>query len=216
MLRPDIATNWVNLTSADLAKAPVQAEIGNEIRAIALVKIWHGEDGVLEDSGRVGHPRQVVQREMRKRGMQCQCIRCREIRNMQVDAASLRLGVVTYATDATTEQFLSYITPEGKMAGFLRLSIRHSGVPGAEVLEELRDSAVIREVHVYGPALELGESSRGEAQHLGLGTRLIEQASNMARQAGSKRITVISAIGTREYYRRLGFERGELYMARSL
>lgn len=162
------------------------------------------------------HLRQVVQKEMKRRGMQCHCIRCREVRNEKVGAEELRLDVTSYRTDATTEHFLSYITPQSKLAGFLRLSLHHVDVPRAEILDELDDCAVIREVHVYGPALEVGGESHGQAQHLGLGMRLIEHAQEIARNAGAKRLAVISAIGTREYYRRQGFELGELYMTRPL
>jgi elongator complex protein 3 len=162
------------------------------------------------------HLRQVVHREMKRRGLQCHCIRCREVRNEKINPDDLRLDVVTYRTDATTEHFLSYLTDRGKLAGFLRLSLRLEDVPPEEVLDELRPSAVIREVHVYGPSLELGAASQGEAQHSGLGVRLIEHAASIARSAGWPRLAVISAIGTREYYRRQGFELDELYMARSL
>jgi elongator complex protein 3 len=162
------------------------------------------------------HLRQVVQREMKRRGLKCQCIRCREIRNEKVDPDSLKLDTLRYETDATTEYFLSYVTAKAQVAGFLRLSIPRSDVPREEILDELRKSAIIREVHVYGPALELGASSRGEAQHLGLGTRLIEHAASIVRESGIHSLAVISAIGTREYYRRLGFELGELYMARAV
>ncbi len=162
------------------------------------------------------HMRQIVQREMKHRGLQCRCIRCREVRNEKVRADDLHFDVTTYRTDATTEHFLSYITSRGKIAGFCRLSLASPDVPRDEILDELRASAVIREVHVYGPALEIGAASAGEAQHLGLGTRLVEQAANIARNAGVKRLSVIAAIGTREYYRRLGFEQGELYMSKDL
>jgi elongator complex protein 3 len=67
-------------------------------------------------------------------------------------------------------------------------------------------------VHVYGPALQIGANSAGEAQHLGVGGRLISAAVAKARQAGYRRMAVIAAIGTRAYYRRLGFQSGELYM----
>lgn len=162
------------------------------------------------------HLRQVVQREMKRRGLQCHCIRCREVRNEKVQTADLRLDVLTYRTDATTEHFLNYVTPRGKVAGFLRLSVPLAQARRDETLAELWGAAVIREVHVYGPALDLGASSRGEAQHLGLGTQLIEHAISIARRAGVERLAVISAVGTRDYYRRQGFELGELYMARSI
>ena len=75
---------------------------------------------------------------------------------------------------------------------------------------------MVREVHVYGPALEIGAANSGEAQHAGLGRRLAEEAVRIARNAGYKRLAVIASTGTREYYRKLGFELGELYMARPL
>ncbi|MBI5877280.1 MAG: tRNA uridine(34) 5-carboxymethylaminomethyl modification radical SAM/GNAT enzyme Elp3 [Chloroflexi bacterium] len=160
--------------------------------------------------------RDVVKRIMQTRGVRCQCIRCREVRGEPVDTAALRAETTTYETDATTEHFLSYVTPAGRLAGFLRLSLPRADAPPDELLEEVRGSAMVREVHVYGPALELGTESHGEAQHTGLGRRLAERATDVARAAGYKRIAVIAAIGTREYYRKLGFERGELYMSRAL
>ncbi len=71
---------------------------------------------------------------------------------------------------------------------------------------------MIREVHVYGPALVVGADSRGEAQHVGVGSRLIQAARTLARDQGFDRLAVIAATGTRDYYRRLGFELGDLYM----
>ena len=64
---------------------------------------------------------------------------------------------------------------------------------------------MIREVHVYGPALDLGEESQGEAQHMGLGSELIEKAKEISHAASYGRIAVISAIGTQQYYARHGF-----------
>jgi elongator complex protein 3 len=75
---------------------------------------------------------------------------------------------------------------------------------------------MIREVHVYGPALGLGRDSRGEAQHRGLGSRLVAEAERIARAEGYPELAVIAAIGTRNYYRRLGFELGEFYMMKRL
>ncbi len=158
--------------------------------------------------------RQLVHAYMAERGMQCQCIRCREIRHQRVDPATLRLDVLTYETDVTREYFLSFVTPENRIAGFLRLALPQT--PDVVPVEEIRHAAMIREVHVYGPALPLGTDGEGEAQHSGLGRRLIAQAMAIAREAGYREIGVIAAIGTRNYYRRLGFELRELYMVRSL
>ncbi len=81
---------------------------------------------------------------------------------------------------------------------------------------ELHDHAMIREVHVYGPALDLGDESQGEAQHMGLGSELVNKAKEIAQEAGYRRIAVISAIGTRQYYAKHGFELDGLYMTASL
>jgi elongator complex protein 3 len=155
--------------------------------------------------------REIAQEEMSRRGLRLADIRFREIRREIVSRESLRLRVDSYDTDATTEHFLSFETDEERLAGFLRLSLPLHDIP--HPLPELQDHAMIREVHVYGPALNLGEASQGEAQHLGLGTELIEKARDIAQAAGYGRIAVISAIGTREYYARLGFTLDGLYMS---
>jgi elongator complex protein 3 len=70
---------------------------------------------------------------------------------------------------------------------------------------------VIRELHVYGGALALGARDGARAQHRGLGRRLVREASARALEAGYRALAVISAVGTRPYYRALGFGDGALY-----
>jgi len=152
--------------------------------------------------------RQIVQRYMARRGLTCRCIRCREVRGRVVDAGTLRLERLDYETVGTRECFLSAVTPKGRLAGFLRLSLPQIEPP----IAELSGCAVIRELHVYGPALELGARREGAAQHAGLGTQLLDEARRIARQEGFGRLAVIAAVGTRPYYRERGFEQGELYM----
>jgi elongator complex protein 3 len=158
--------------------------------------------------------RQVVHEYMAQHGQTCRCIRCREIRATEVAESDLRLLNTTYQTSVSEEQFLSFETEAGQLAGFLRLSL--PTVDGQREivtqLPELTGAAMIRELHVYGPALGIGSASDGEAQHLGLGRRLVAEARARARAAGYDRLAVISAIGTRRYYEGLGFTRGELYM----
>jgi elongator complex protein 3 len=154
--------------------------------------------------------RQIVQRRMAREGLTCRCIRCREVRGQEVDAESLRLESLSYETDVTREIFLSYVTPDDRLAGFLRLSLPSENEEPP--IAELSGCAVIREVHVYGPALELGDRQEGIAQHAGLGTRLIEEARHIVHQEGFSRLAVIAAVGTRPYYRERGFEQGELYV----
>ena len=206
--RPYTDNELVEILVACKSIVPPYCRINRVIRDIPANYIVAGST--------TSHLRMVAQQEMKRRGLQCQCIRCREVRAEKIDATQLRLDSLTYDTDATTEYFLSFITPRQRIAGFLRLSLPSPSAPRAEILDELHGCAIIREVHVYGPALEIGAESSGQAQHAGLGARLIEQAMQIARGAGFKRIAVISAIGTREYYRKQGFELGELYMVRSI
>jgi elongator complex protein 3 len=160
--------------------------------------------------------REVAQRRLTEQGRHCECIRCREVKGERVLSAQLA-APLDYATSGGREIFLSAETPAGKLAGFLRLSLPTGAATASTGLEELRGAAIIREVHVYGPVVRLGdEAARGEAQHLGLGAELIRAAEQAAHQAGYPRLVVISAIGTREYYRKQGFELGELYMGKSL
>ena len=168
--------------------------------------------------------RQIIQARMADQGRACRCIRCREVRRERVDPASLKLETLFYPTDLNLESFLSAVTPQGQLAGFLRLSLpkRRDQVPEALrenldiIVDEITDCAMIREIHVYGPALSIGFASDGKAQHTGIGRRLIERAQRIARTSGYRRLAVIAATGTRDYYRRQGFELGELYMAMDL
>ena len=80
---------------------------------------------------------------------------------------------------------------------------------------ELEGCAILREVHVYGASLDLGRRG-GAPQHAGLGRRLVERATALAEEAGFRRLAVISAVGTRDYYRGLGFSDGALYQHREV
>jgi elongator complex protein 3 len=156
--------------------------------------------------------RQVVQARLREAGAPCRCIRCREVRGERVDPAAIRFEALGYETDHSREVFLSAVTPGDRLAGFLRLSLPSAPAP----IEEIDGQAMIRQVQVYGPALALEDDPGGHAQHQGLGRRLIRMARDEARAAGFERLAVIAAVGTREYYRGLGFEMGRLYMSTRL
>ena len=107
------------------------------------------------------------------------------------------------------------VTADDRLAGFLRLSLpkRERVKDGPQ---EICGSAIIREVHVYGASLGLGVRQEDRAQHRGLGRRLVEAAAVRAEASGFQNLAVISAIGTRVWYRRLGFADGALYQTRPL
>jgi elongator complex protein 3 len=159
--------------------------------------------------------RQDVQIEMAHRGTHCDCIRCREVRGGKVTTADLRLDDLVYHADGAEQHFLSFVTPEDQIAGFLRLSLPGGDSP-VTGLVDLDGSAIIREVHVYGQSLAVGTEQSGAAQHTGLGTRLLGMADNIAYSKGYRRMAVISAVGTRQYYLERGFERGKLYLVKQI
>ncbi|MGE5463810.1 MAG: elongator complex protein 3 [Syntrophothermus sp.] len=159
--------------------------------------------------------RQDIHDEMKRRGTQCQCVRCREVRGKPVHADTLKLDDTVYQAGAAEEHFLSYVTPDDGLAGFIRLSLPGGQSPDTG-MEDLSGAALIREVHVYGQSLPVGAEKKGAAQHAGLGTRLLEEAALIARSKGFERLAVISAVGTREYYLERGFERGELYLVKNI
>lgn len=158
--------------------------------------------------------RQDIQREMAKRGIRCDCIRCREIRQKAVTAESVSLHDLVYHPAHAEEHFLSFDTREDRLAGFLRLSLPED--PSVTGMADLDGAAIIREVHVYGQSLEVGEERSGIAQHSGLGTRLIEEAERIAKEKGYNRLVVIAAVGTRSYYAGRGFSPGKHYMIKEI
>jgi elongator complex protein 3 len=159
--------------------------------------------------------RMDVQAELRRRGTSCRCVRCREVRGLNVDPARLVLQDLVYAAGGAEEHFLSFVTEEDRLAGFLRLSLPALDSAGVG-LADLSGAALVRELHVYGQSLEVGSDQNGAAQHIGLGMRLMKTAEDQAGRRGYRRMAVISALGTRGYYRKLGYRLGETYMLKEL
>jgi elongator complex protein 3 len=151
--------------------------------------------------------RETVEAGLRARGLPSADIRAREIQGLAVRREDLRLCAVEYAAAGSREVFLQLVTVDDRLAGFLRLSLP----AGPATLEELDGAAIVREVHVYGELVGWRARSAGAAQHRGLGRELMTEAQARAAAAGYATLAVISAVGTREYYRRLGFADGSLY-----
>jgi len=135
-------------------------------------------------------------------------IRAREIRGKSVKRDELRLKMFCYKTSVGIEVFFQHVTKQNKIASFLRLLLPHQ----PSFVPELGSSAVVRELHVYGQLVSLGsKADTKQSQHLGLGSELLEVAKVEATQAGYKNLAVISAIGTKEYYKKRHFRNGKLY-----
>jgi elongator complex protein 3 len=156
--------------------------------------------------------RQIANTKIAEKKLVQSDIRSREIRTDQVNAEDLELKEIIYQSSTGPEYFLQYVTKENKIVAFLRLSLPQNG----SFLEEIDGSAMIRELHVYGPVVNFGQSDDGKSQHLGLGGQLIEKAVEIAQANKYKSLAVISAIGTQAYYRKRGFSEGPLYMHRDI
>ncbi len=147
--------------------------------------------------------RQLVEQELQRQSYQIQEIRSREIKGQKIELKDLNLQEIVYQTSISQEYFLQWVTDNNQIAGFLRLSLPNNS-----------KTAMIREVHVYGVVSNLGE--KGNSQHLGLGTKLVKRAEILAKTHDCEAMRVISAVGTRKYYEKLGFEREELYQIKWL
>ncbi|MYA07477.1 MAG: tRNA uridine(34) 5-carboxymethylaminomethyl modification radical SAM/GNAT enzyme Elp3 [Holophagales bacterium] len=190
-----------------LGGAPRYCRLSRVIRDIPGTDIVTGN--------RTTNLRQVAEVEASARGIRCRDIRAREVGGRPVDPRRLRLRRTDYGASGGRETFLEFVTANDRIAGFLRLHMPGQPATDDISLPELANRAIIREVHVYGAVVSLGEREEGRSQHVGLGRRLIAEALDIAAGAGFGQVAVISSVGTREYYRRLGFEDGELYQHRS-
>lgn len=206
--RPYTDEELVALIADCMTRTPRYVRLNRVIRDIPAGHVVAGSTA--------SNLREVVEKHLKATGRKCACIRCREVRGEKV-IGDWRLEIEEYATSGGRELFLSGVTENDRLLGFLRLSLPSAEAAALTGIAELGPhTALIREVHVYGPVVRLGTGAQGEAQHLGLGATLIREAEQRALAAGYTRLAVISAIGTREYYRKHGFEAGELYMGKNL
>ena len=159
--------------------------------------------------------REIVQANLKKKNKKCRCIRCREIRDKSYSISNLKLAVLKYETSVSNEYFISFITRDDKIAAFLRLTVPYSEFRTNPFIKELKNSSIIREIHVYGKSLKISQKEAA-TQHIGLGKALIQKAENITLKHRLNKISVISAIGTRNYYRKNGFRLDKLYMHKSI
>jgi elongator complex protein 3 len=201
------AGRWKPYTQRELTDVLTEClkRVAPYCRVSRVIRDIPGEDILV--GNKVTNFRNVAEAELERRGWVCRDIRSREIRNTSVQLEDLRMDEIRYETSVGREVFIQYVTGEERIAGFLRLCLPE----GKAYIQELQASALIREVHVYGAAVGIGKKDEQKSQHSGLGTKLIERAKALARREGFENLAVISSVGTREYYRRLGFKDRELY-----
>ena len=163
----------------------------------------------IEAGNKTTNLREVIEWKLKNEGRIDSNIRAREVRGEKISFNDLKMDIIKYKTKLTNENFLQLITKRRKIAGFLRLSLPKD--TENKITSELNKCAIIRELHVYGPSLKLSKYSKGKAQHIGLGSFLLEQAKELSLDKGFNKLAVISSVGTREYYKKRGFKLNKYY-----
>ena len=158
--------------------------------------------------------RSAIKKRMNELNIRCNCIRCREYGHRLRDGWKVGepyLKRMDYEASGGREIFLSFEDKQDTIFGLLRLRIGHS-IPGEE------EPTMVRELHVFGSEVPLGEQQAGAAQHRGLGGELLKEAEKISRQEfQSQKIAIISGIGARDYFRsEFGYNLEGAYMVKEL
>ncbi|MDZ4216817.1 MAG: tRNA uridine(34) 5-carboxymethylaminomethyl modification radical SAM/GNAT enzyme Elp3, partial [Candidatus Gracilibacteria bacterium] len=178
--------------------------------------------GDIEAGTKISNIRQILEQWLEKEGTPCRDIRAREIKGEDFDPTDVQLIVREYEASGGRELFLSYEdVKQDKLIALLRLRFS-----GRTFFDELKGAALIREVHVYGRQIAVGEGNEAkekmknegvlQKQHQGWGGKLMREAERMAFESGYQKIAVIAGIGTREYYRKFGYVLAGTYMIKAL
>ncbi len=156
--------------------------------------------------------RQFIDKELIKKNIKCKCIRCREPMNKKIDYDSIKMKKQYYDSSNGKEVFISIEDIKNNIIlGFCRL--RKPFKPFRKEITEY--SAGIRELHVYGQATPLG--NEGLIQHRGYGKMLMNEAERITKEEWNcDKLLVISGIGVKEYYKKLGYLKDGVYMSKNL
>ena len=161
---------------------------------------------------------ELVYNHLDEEDINCQCIRCREIGHKKTKEEytidDYKLFKEKYTATLGTEHFLSIEDKnEESLAGFLRLRIPSDKAHREEIDET---TAIVRELHVYGNMIKIGQKGQAIGQHTGFGEKLLKEAEEIAIKNNREELLIISGIGARNYYRKFGYERKGPYMAKKL
>ena len=197
----------------------IKSFIPRYVRISRLIRDFPAPD--IAAGSKVSNLRELVQKEMAGQGVKCKCLRCREIgHNPQIDVSKIKpkLFIDKYKASGGTEYFISYEDPKRQVVfAFLRLripSITNDEV--IKVLPELKSCSLIRELHTYGHLVPLNKQLKKATQHKGYGMKLVKEAESIALKHDYTKMAVISGVGVREYYKKLGYKLEDTYMLKNL
>jgi ELP3 family radical SAM enzyme/protein acetyltransferase len=160
--------------------------------------------------------RQLLQDDMKLNKWDCKCIRCREIKGNKVVIDNIKINIEKYTASDSDEYHISFDTDCEKnyLIGFLRLRLNKE--EKKNLLDCIKGSALIRELHVYSNLNSVGNNIEGSMQHKGFGKKLIAKAEEIAIENGYTKVAIISGTGVREYYKKLGYNLIDTYMIKNL
>ncbi len=151
--------------------------------------------------------RETIRKKMVQTGLHCKCIRCREYGHRLRDGWVIGepfLNRMDYQTWGGREVHLSYEDNNETLFGLLRLRVNG-------------EKAIVRELHIFGSEVPLGGRHERAVQHQGLGERLLHEAERITRgEFNADRLSVLSGVGAREYYRSLDYVLEGAYMVKKL
>mmetsp|Transcript_37446 Transcript_37446/g.81972 ORF Transcript_37446/g.81972 Transcript_37446/m.81972 type:complete len:601 (-) Transcript_37446:30-1832(-) len=202
----------VELTASVLAMVPPWTRVYRIQRDIPMPLVSSGVEH--------GHLRELALARMRDLDLPCKDVRTREVGmkqiHEQVNPENVELVRRDYVANGGWETFLAYEDPEKDiLIGLLRLRKASSVAFRPEISE--MPSSIVRELHVYGAAVPVSGRDPTRFQHQGFGMLLMEEAERIAREEhGSEKLLVISGVGTRHYYRKMGYELDGPYMSKSI
>ena len=161
---------------------------------------------------------ELVYNRLEEENINCQCIRCRENGHKKTSQEytldDFEMFKETYTACNGEENFLSIEdVNEESIAGFLRLRFPSENHFRGEISDK---TALVRELHVYGNMIKIGGKNPKIGQHTGFGEKLLKEAENLSIENGKDEIAIISGIGSRNYYRKFGYERVGPYMVKKL
>jgi ELP3 family radical SAM enzyme/protein acetyltransferase len=161
---------------------------------------------------------QLVKDDAEKLGIYCQCIRCCEVSTEKYNKDDIEYNVRMFEASGATEYYISAEIPRPNrplLLGFIRL--RHGHALKESIIPELKgNTAMIRELHVYGRVKNVGFKDASGSQHFGIGKNLLNIAETISSKAGYEQMAIISGIGVRDYYRKRGYELRGSYMMKNI
>ncbi|MDD2907234.1 MAG: tRNA uridine(34) 5-carboxymethylaminomethyl modification radical SAM/GNAT enzyme Elp3 [Candidatus Gracilibacteria bacterium] len=199
----------VNLTAKLESMVPEYVRLNRTYRDIPASEILEGS--------KLANLRQIVEDKLKAEGIKMVDIRHREIKFGKNKASDATLNDFKYEASDGIEHFLTFEDANDRtIFSLLRLRLPKENQEVLEVLPELKDAALIREIHTFGDQLSIGEAGSTFGQHLGFGKRLIEKSENIAREAGYTKMAVIAGVGVRAYYEKRGYILEGEYMVKYL